>query len=977
LIFAVIRIGGTARLIRSDPNEVFMIKSVPMKRLILLSGFCYLMLADTRQLFAEGTKEVMPNPVNGTGLIVSTTAGFPLGNVGAYLGAPKDDRIYFHIKNFSVENLYYGFNWETLSPATPISTYSDVYMNIFDPTGAFVITIHLPGAAGAGFISTYASAAAGPNIGGATPAGYTPLMFTPTQNGDYYVTFFRSSNGGLTHIAGGESMLSKYFDFTVAQTNNTQYTGRIHCNEWAFSVYNPAKSDIQDPLSPSNAQFFAYTTDSVVSRVYFPATGFQPLSYIIAVNSFGVQNTGNWLNDRKSINLPNLVAPYLTGGYDVFLNAPDPSLYPASSLPSPPTLVSPTISGCPPGPYNVRFNAPQAGDYYMVFDLNGVAGYQPGTADRFVELISQTPGIITYVWDGKDGLGVPVPANTTFPITFSFRKGRINIPLYDDELLISGLSVDAIAPQGALNTTLYWDDSQLTNMGATCASNNNNYTGVGYTNAIVGQASPGHAWNGDGNPGNLVPAPPVNYSGTNNDADNVQCNDFGNARLINTWAWGVVLNTTQNLTLTCLTVSGTVWDDADNSANGTFANIRTNAEPGTNAGSALYASLIDPITNTVLSTVPVNADGTYTLGSCPINGTGMKVVISTTAGVVGSAAPATGIPANWINTSPLIYTFNSGTSNITGLDFGVEQKPNSIDENYTIATPVLNSSRALNGSGAVSSPGPLKGTDPEDGVLGATKTVVITSVPVNEQLYYNGVLVANNTKITNYTTALLTIKFTNVATLSTSFQYAYVDAAGQQDPTPATYTINFSMVLQTAVSALTGNAADQGDLLNWSSTDEINGIYYVVERSSDGVNFDPIARVDGANNGATVNHSYTDTHPFADGPTYYRLQLGDISGASSFTNIVAIGAVPGRSFVQVAPNPFRDAINVNVELADVGKISLRLLDSKGMVLKQMQTQGGKGVNTVQIKGLSNLPVSVYFVQIVLPDQVVVKKIFNQ
>ncbi len=148
-----------------------------MKRLNLLFCLCSLLLIHTFQVSGEGTQQVMPNAANGTGLIVSTTAAFPLGNVGSYLGAPKDDRIYFRIKNFSIENLYCGFNWETLAPNGTISPYSDVYMQIFDPTGALVTTINLPTGAGAGFISTYASAMAGPNIGGANPAGYTPLIF--------------------------------------------------------------------------------------------------------------------------------------------------------------------------------------------------------------------------------------------------------------------------------------------------------------------------------------------------------------------------------------------------------------------------------------------------------------------------------------------------------------------------------------------------------------------------------------------------------------------------------------------------------------------------------------------------------------------------------------------------------------------------------------------------------------------------------
>ena len=54
----------------------------------------------------EGTKEVMPDSTHGTGLIVSTSSGFPLGNVGSYLGGPADQRVYFRINNYTTETLY-------------------------------------------------------------------------------------------------------------------------------------------------------------------------------------------------------------------------------------------------------------------------------------------------------------------------------------------------------------------------------------------------------------------------------------------------------------------------------------------------------------------------------------------------------------------------------------------------------------------------------------------------------------------------------------------------------------------------------------------------------------------------------------------------------------------------------------------------------------------------------------------------------
>jgi len=937
---------------------------------------------------AEGTKQVMPNATNGTGLIVSTTTTFPLGNVGSYLNCPVDDRIFFHISSYTTETLYYGFNWETLSPVTPITTYTDVYMNVYDPNGVAVpgSPFLLKSTAGqAGFISSYIQAIQGPKIGGVPATGYVPGVFTPYMNGDYFVTFYRSDNGGSVHITGGESMLSKYFDLTVA-AGNVRETGRIHCNDWAFSVYNPASNDIQDPLTPTNAEFFGYTPDSVTIKVSFPTTGFEPLSYIVAFNSNGCGNSGNWPLDRRSIVLQTLDTPYLTGGYLVFLDPPDPAVYPTSSIPNPPVLLNPVISGCPPGPYNVRFSAPQAGDYYLLFDLNGITGYQPNSSDIWIELDKQSPGIITYAWNGLDGLGNLVPANTTFPITFSYRKGRINIPIYDDELNIYGFNVAGVSPAAAVsaNPTLYWNDTLLYNEGTDCSSNNNNYTGSGYDNSIlgitpapVGNPTIGRAWNGNGNPTNVIPAPAVYYGVTPNDSDNVQCNDFGNARLINTWAWGIVLNSTQTLTLTCVDVSGTVWDDADGSAKGTFTNIRTNSEQGTNAGNDLYANLVDPVSGDVVASVAVSATGTYSFNNVPVNSSGMEIYLTTTIGTVGSLPPATGLPANWVNTSPLIHTFSAGTANVTGIDFGIEQLPNSNNQNYTIATPVLNSYLTLNEAGTVSDPGPLSGSDPEDGTLGNGDTVAITSVPTNnEQLYYNGKLVTNNTIIIGYNPALLQIKFTNINEVSTSFTYAFIDAAGEEDPTPATYTINMSVDLSNTLSSFAGQTTDDGNVLNWTSFDETSAVRFTVQRSPDQINFTPIGYVAGTGNGVAVNHMFTDSHPLPNTLNYYRLEWTDAGGDMAYSNVVTLNGSSVSTFQGLVPNPFRDEVTIQLSLPKAEPVAIRVLDSRGMVLRQFQYQGIKGPNSIEVNGLSNLPVSIYFIQVVLPDQSFVKKAFN-
>ena len=517
------------------------------------------------------------------------------------------------------------------------------------------------------------------------------------------------------------------------------------------------------------------------------------------------------------------------------------------------------------------------------------------------------------------------------------------------------------------------------NNGTDCSNNNYNYAGSGYDNSVVGvtpTATKGRAWDGNGNINNTIPAPSVIYGGVANDADNVQCNDYGNARLLNTWCWGMVLNTVDTLTLTCINVSGTVWDDADGSAAGTFNNIRTNSETGTNAGSAIYANLIDPISGDVLSSVAVAGNGTYTLGQAPVNAVGLMIYITTTQGVPGSLAPATAIPANWTNTSPLIHTFNTANAPVTGLDFGIEQLPNSNNQNYTIAMPVQNTMLPLDGIGSVASPGPLSGSDPEDGTLGSGKSVVITSLPTNEQLYYNGTLLAVNSTITNYNPALLAVKFTNVGVIETQFNYAYVDAAGKEDPTPATYVINMSVVLASTMSSFTGKATETGNLLTWTSLDETSATTFIIERSIDGSNYSAIGQVRGSGNTTAVNHAFTDNSPTPNTPNYYRLEWTDENGDIAYSNVVVLANTQLSGLLDVSPNPFQDQLTVRLSLANAGAVAFRLLDGKGSTIRQEQFQGVTGINSFVVNGLSDLPPSVYFVQITLTDQVFVKKVFT-
>ena len=125
----------------------------------------------------------------------------------------------------------------------------------------------------------------------------------------------------------------------------------------------------------------------------------------------------------------------------------------------------------------------------------------------------------------------------------------------------------------------------------------------------------------------------------------------------------------------CATIAGNVFNDVtnDGTVNGT----------GTNAG-VLYANLLNAA-GVVIATVPVNADGTYSLSA--IAGSDYTVRLSTTAGTIGSAPPAQILPTGWTNVGDAIGSTQGATANgisetftlpsggITNVNFAIHQPP--------------------------------------------------------------------------------------------------------------------------------------------------------------------------------------------------------------------------------------------------------------------------------------------------------------
>ena len=140
---------------------------------------------------AEGTKEIRPDSVNyGNLQINDNQRPFALEtNTNPY------NRLYIHIKDYTKEKIYLGFKHIQVGSETGT-------FRIVNPSGTVVYPTTSPfrksiPSSGSGYIKWYSQAIAGPKLG-LTGPGYTPITFTPSTNGDFYIEFTTSYQGSNT-----------------------------------------------------------------------------------------------------------------------------------------------------------------------------------------------------------------------------------------------------------------------------------------------------------------------------------------------------------------------------------------------------------------------------------------------------------------------------------------------------------------------------------------------------------------------------------------------------------------------------------------------------------------------------------------------------------------------------------------------------------------------------------------------------------
>lgn len=149
---------------------------------------------------------------------------------------------------------------------------------------------------------------------------------------------------------------------------------------------------------------------------------------------------------------------------------------------------------------------------------------------------------------------------------------------------------------------------------------------------------------------------------------------------------------------------------------------------------------------------------------------------------------------------------------------------------------------------------------------------------------------------------------------------------------------------------------DGGVKLSWTTAQEINSKNFYVEKSSDGRQWQTIAAVAAAGNSSVERkYSYDDNKSI--GNAFYRIAENDLDGKQTVSAAIKSACANIETFA-IHPNPVHDMLFVSISVFETTPVQLRLFDSKGSVVKQLQTNLLKGNNGLQLN-TSGLPKGAY------------------
>ncbi len=174
--------------------------------------------------------------------------------------------------------------------------------------------------------------------------------------------------------------------------------------------------------------------------------------------------------------------------------------------------------------------------------------------------------------------------------------------------------------------------------------------------------------------------------------------------------------------------------------------------------------------------------------------------------------------------------------------------------------------------------------------------------------------------------------------------------------------------------ACLGNRAESSDVLTlssfrtgtdvqlvWITNTEVRNEYFVIERSTNGIEFEALETIPSRSLGKGPRHyAWFDRFPYA-GNNFYRIKQVALDGSVSYSNVAAASFGIDPAAVIAYPNPATDVIHLNLKEYAGKAATVEIVNAYGIPLKHL-TFDSVPVDAISIS-LDGIPGGVYAIRI--------------
>ncbi|MBX9852948.1 MAG: T9SS type A sorting domain-containing protein [Cytophagaceae bacterium] len=158
----------------------------------------------------------------------------------------------------------------------------------------------------------------------------------------------------------------------------------------------------------------------------------------------------------------------------------------------------------------------------------------------------------------------------------------------------------------------------------------------------------------------------------------------------------------------------------------------------------------------------------------------------------------------------------------------------------------------------------------------------------------------------------------------------------------------------------------------WSTGSEENSSFFEVQKSSDGINFESIGKIQAMGNSSSLaEYTFKDAN-ISGSITYYRLVQHDMDGKKYYSEAISIKR-DGEAEINIYPNPAHDKFSISINGLKSSSVKIAVLNSVGQALYSQSIPAGGELFEKELSAAGLAP-GIYFINVITEESSYLKKL---